>query len=41
MSTLKRIMERHGPIVVFIPGILVIHWAWFRLQENELFVPRE
>ncbi|KAF8786400.1 hypothetical protein HNY73_008121 [Argiope bruennichi] len=34
-------MRDYGFFFVAIPGLVAIHWAWFRLQGNELFVPRE
>ncbi|GFU22554.1 uncharacterized protein NPIL_175441 [Nephila pilipes] len=41
MSGIRRVMKDYGVWMVGISSIIVIHWAWFRLQQNELFVPRE
>ncbi|GBN05920.1 hypothetical protein AVEN_261887-1 [Araneus ventricosus] len=40
-SAMKRVMREYGVFVVAIPALITIHWAWFRLQDNEYFVPRE
>ncbi|GIY26829.1 hypothetical protein CEXT_78131 [Caerostris extrusa] len=34
-------MKDHGVLIIGIPGLITIHWAWLRLQDNELFVRKE
>ncbi|GFY45280.1 uncharacterized protein TNIN_4621 [Trichonephila inaurata madagascariensis] len=41
MSGLRKVMKEYGLWIVAVPGIIGIHWCWFKLQQNELFVPRE
>ncbi|GFQ88428.1 uncharacterized protein TNCT_493541 [Trichonephila clavata] len=41
MNVLRKMVKEYGIWMVAVSGIIGIHWSWFRLQQNELFVPRE
>lgn len=41
MPFFKRIWNNYSPIIITVPALGLIHFAWFKLQENELFVPAD
>ena len=39
MTFFRRMFHNYAPIIIGVPTLILIHLAWFKLQENDLFVP--
>ncbi|KAG8175878.1 hypothetical protein JTE90_004932 [Oedothorax gibbosus] len=37
----RTFFHNFAPVIIMVPGLVIAHWVWFRLQENPAFVPRD
>lgn len=41
MEKVTKFLDKHLVWVVMVPGIVGLHWGWYKLQHNEKFVKKE
>lgn len=41
MERVTNFLNKNLVLVVMIPGIVGLHWGWYKLQHNEKFVKKE
>jgi membrane protein CcdC involved in cytochrome C biogenesis len=33
--------NRNAVTIVMVPALILIHWGWYKVQDNEVFVKKE
>ena len=41
MSAVTSFLRRNIVFLVTIPSVVVIHYGWYKLQQNEDFIPQD